>query len=150
MNRQWELKLGSTLGSTYGVPSEGESIVDPNWQQIEHELLLLNGGETNDNVMLTSLVGKGTLGIGGGDHGRYIVTYLPPEDRPDMAPLTLTDLSLTGPDVPLTIQTTGEFPARYAVKLPLVLKVVEHFFRMGELLKSVRWEISTTGKEANL
>ena len=54
----------------------------------------------------------------------------------------MTDLSLTSPDVELTVQTPAKYPARVAVRLPLVLQAAEQFYRSGELPKDVYWESS--------
>jgi hypothetical protein len=71
-----------------------------------------------------------------------------PVNHPDEPSLTLTDLTLGDSLVQLTIQTSVEYEAKYAVEFPLMLKVVQHFFQTGEVLQSVRWELDNTGKEA--
>lgn len=53
VDKHWKLQLGSTLASTFGISSDEESIDDPSWQQIYHELLQLDGGITNDNGILS-------------------------------------------------------------------------------------------------
>lgn len=131
-----ELRIGGTSAAY---------IPDPDWRQIQHVLLKLDG-VTLDTVSL-ELMGKGSLVIGGGDEGRYMVVYFP-ENHPDLPSMTLTDPSLTGPDVELTIQTPARFAAKYAVMFPLVLQVVEHFFHTGEVPGDVRWELDTTKEEA--
>ena len=123
----------------------GTSLSDPDWQQVQQALREMDGVKL-DTVSL-EMVGKGSLVIGGGDHGRYIVVYFP-ELHPDLPSMTLTDLSLRGPDVKLTIQTPATFASKYAVTFPLVLQVVEQFFHRGEVPKDVRWELDTTKEEA--
>ena len=135
MNMQWNLETG-----------RGEHVPNPDWQRIQNALLEMNGHTINEVSL--ELVGKGSIFVEGGDEGRYLVVYFP-VNHPDESSLSLTDLSLTGPDVKLTVQTPAEYPAKYAVQLPLVLKVVEHFFHAGELPKDVRWEIDNTGVVAN-
>lgn len=96
---------------------------------------------THSNEVGLELEDVGSMLINGGDQGRYLVVYFPAED-PDTLSVTLTDLALTGPDVKLTVQTPAEYPARVAVRLPLVLQAVEQFYRSGELPKHVCWEPS--------
>lgn len=136
MNVQWRLETG-----------RGKCILNPDWQDIQSALLEMNG--TAINEVSLELVGKGSLFVEGGDEGQYLVVYFP-VNHPDVPSLTLTDLSLRGPDVKLTVQTPTEYAAKYAVKLPLVLRVVEHFFRTGEVPKEVRWELDSSGVEAKL
>jgi hypothetical protein len=103
-------------------------------------------GDLVDFVSL-DIEGIGGLLAGGGNEGRYIVIYFPEDE--DYS-LTLTDLSETGPDVWLKTQTFEWQPAKVCVRLPLVLKVFEHFFHTGELPKDVRWEYTITGVEVDL
>jgi len=121
------------------------SLPDPDWQQVQYALHKIDGVKL-DTVSL-EIAGKGSLVIGGGDNGRYMVVYFP-ELHPDLPSMTLTDLSLFGPDIILTIQTPAPFAPKYAVKLPLVLRVVEHFYHTGQVPKDVRWELDTTKEEA--
>lgn len=132
----WKLGVGST------APAE---VTQPNWQQILDALHALKGGSPFDFVYI-SLIGKGMLTVGGGDNGRYLVVYFP-ADHPDTPSLTLTDPHLTGSPVYLTIQTSDEHEARYAVMLPLVVQVFEDFFQTGNIPKNVHWEIDDTGDE---
>jgi hypothetical protein len=136
MDVQWKLETG-----------RGEHILHLDWRAIQNALVEMNGATINEVVL--ELVGKGSLFVEGGDEGRYLVVYFP-ASHPDTPSLTLADLSLTGPDVKLTVQTQSEYAARHAVKLPLVLKVVEHFFQTGEVPKDVRWELDSSGIEAKL
>jgi hypothetical protein len=115
----------------------GKKISNPTWQQIYDALLEMDG--THSNEIGLELEDVGSMLIDGGDQGRYLVVYFPAED-PDTLSVTLTDLALTGPDVQLTVQTPAEYPARVAVRLPLVLQAVEQFYRSGELPKDVYWE----------
>ena len=119
----------------------------PTWDQV-HQALLAMDGDLVDQVDL-SIEGIGGLLAGGGNEGRYIVIYFPEPEDEDYS-LTLTDLSETGPDVWLKTQTFAWQPAKVCVRLPLVLKVFEHFFHTGELLKDVRWEFDSSGIEADL
>ncbi len=122
----WKLETG-----------RGEKISNPNWQQIYDALLEMDG--THSNEVELELENVGSMVIDGGDQGHYLVVYFPAED-PDTLSVTLTDLTLTGPDVPLTVQTPAKYPARVAVRLPLVLQAVEQFYRSGELPTDVYWE----------
>jgi Immunity protein Imm1 len=115
----------------------GEKISNPTWQQIYDALLEMDG--TNSNEVVLELENVGSMYIAGGDNGHYLVVYFPAED-PDTLSVTLTDLTQTGPDVRLTVQTTAEFPAQVAVRLPLVLQAVEQFYVSGVLPTSVYWE----------
>jgi hypothetical protein len=120
---------------------------NPSWNQVQQALQHMDG-ETIHEVSL-EISGKGSLLVGGGNNGRYLVVNFA-ENPVDEASFTLSDLGLTGPDVTLTVQTFSEYPARLAVKLPLVLKVFEHFYYTGQVPKDVRWEIDSTGEEAKL
>lgn len=122
----WRLKTG-----------RGKKISNPTWQQIYDALLEMGG--THSNEVGLELEDVGSMLIDGGDQGRYLVVYFPAEDS-DTLSVTLTDLALTGPDVQLTVQTPADYPARVAVRLPLVLQAVEQFYRSGELPKDVYWE----------
>jgi len=115
----------------------GEKISNPTWQQIYDALLEMDG--TNSNEVELELENVGTMVIDGGDQGHYLVVYFPAED-PDTLSTTLTDLTLTGPDVQLTVQTPAKYPARVAVRLPLVLQAVEQFYLSGKLPTDVYWE----------
>lgn len=128
------------------IGQERKRIEDPTWDQV-HQALLAMDGDLVDQVDL-SIEGIGGLLAGGGNEGRYIVIYGP--EAWDEVSLTLADLSETGPDVWLKTQTFEWQPAKICVRLPLVLKVFEHFFHTGELPKDVRWEFTTTGIEADL
>jgi Immunity protein Imm1 len=119
----WRLEIG-----------RGIKISNPTWQQISDALLEMDG--TKSNEVELALENVGSLLINGGDQGRYLVVYFPTED-PDTLSVTLTDLDLIGPDVQLTVQTPAKYPARVAVRLPLVLQAVEQFYRSGELPKDV-------------
>ena len=136
MNNIWKLELGSE------TPAE---IPHPSWQQILETLHSLDGGASLDLVSLTQ-VGIGTLTAGGGDDRRYLVVYFP-ANHPDSPSFTLADPTLIGSPVSLTIQTTDEHEAKYAVGLSLVIQVFEYFFRTGEVPKNVYWEIDNTGEE---
>ncbi len=117
----------------------GEKVSNPTLQQINDALLEMDG--TKSNEVELELENVGSMLIHGGDQGRYLVMYFPAED-PDTMSVTLTDLTLTGPDVQLTVQTPAKYPARVAVRLPLVLQAVEQFYLSGELPKDVYWEPS--------
>lgn len=136
MDLHWMLETG-----------HGEQILNPDWQQIQHALLEMNGTTVSEVVL--KLAGKGSIFVEGGNEGRYLVVYFP-ANHPDTPSLTLSDLSLTGPDVKLTVQTPSEYAPKHAVKLPLVFKVIEHFFHIGEVPKDVRWELDNTEIEADL
>lgn len=138
MNMQWVLEIGDI---------EGETIPNPSWKRIHSKVLEMDGSSFDE--LAITLVGKGTLEIAGGDERRYLVVYFP-ENHPDTPSLTLTDLSLTGPAVELVVQQQAKYPAKYAVQMPLALKVAEYFFHTGELPKDVRWELDNTGIEAEL
>lgn len=125
---------------------EHKRLIDPDWNQVYHALLMLNGGQSHDQVEL-ELVDVGTLVAGGGDDGRYIVIYFP-VNHPDVPSLTLTDLSLEGPDVTLTVVSPATYRAKYGVKFPLVEKVFKHFFLTMTVPRDVRWETDNTGEEA--
>jgi len=133
----WKLGIGSTS------PTE---ISDPSWNQVLDAIYSLNGEPPFDLLSIT-LVDKGTLVAGGGDNGRYLVVYFP-VDHPNTPSLTLTDPSLTGPPVYLTIQTSDEHEAKHAVMLPLVVQVFEYFFQTGNISKHVHWESDDTGEDA--
>jgi hypothetical protein len=135
MSDTWVLGAGS-----------GPDVENPGWSQIQQSIERMNGIDLNE-VML-EMPGTGSLVAGGGDEGRYIVVYLP--DDPERRSLTLSDPSLTGPDVQLTAQTPTSYPARWCVALPLVLKAFRHFHTTGELPRDIRWEIDTTGEAAEL
>ena len=117
----------------------GNKISNPTWQQISDAILEIDG--TYSKGVELELENVGSMLIGGGDQGRYLVVYFPAED-PDTLSVTLTDLDLTGLDVQLTVQTPAKYPARVAVLLPLVLQAVEQFYRSGELPEDVYWEPS--------
>ena len=117
----------------------GAKVLNPTWQQIKDALLEMDG--MNSKEVELKLEDVGSMLINGGNQSRYLVVYFPAED-PDTLSVNLTDLSLTGPDVELTVQTPAKYPARIAVRLPLVLQAVEHFYRSGELPKDVYWEPS--------
>ena len=136
MTQQWELYQGYAL---FDEPD----VVHPTWLDIQVALLGIQGKEW-DEVQLR-LVGKGYLLAGGGESGRYLVIYKTEDHK--QPSLTLTDPSLTGPDVILTTQTPAPYPARYAVSFPLMISVFEHFYREGDLPKDVHWEIGRTGRE---
>jgi hypothetical protein len=129
------------------VTGYGKQILNPDWPQIQQAILEMNG--TRINEVILQLIGQGSLFVEGGDEGRYLVVYFP-EDHPDTPSLTLSDLSLSGPDVRLTVQTPSEYAAKHAVHLKLVLHVLEQFFHTGKIPKDVRWEIDNTEKEADL
>jgi hypothetical protein len=129
------------------VTGYGKQILNPDWSQIQQAILEMNG--TRITEVILQLTEQGSLFVEGGDEGRYLVVYFP-EDHPDTPSLTLSDLSLSGPDVRLTVQTPTEYAAKYAIKLPLVLHVLEQFFHTGKVPKDVRWEIDNTEKEADL
>jgi len=134
MDEHWELETG-----------KGKQISNPTWQQIEHALQEMDGPTINEVIL--KLLDKGSMFIEGGDGGRYLVVYFP-ANHPDTPSLTLSDLSLAGPAVTLTVQTPSEYAAKHAVKLPLVLKVVSYFFQTSEVPKDVRWELDNTENEA--
>ena len=117
----------------------GAKVFNPTWQQIKDALLEMDG--MNSKEVELKLEDGGSMLINGGNQGRYLVVYFPAED-PDTLSVNLTDLSLTGPDVELTVQTPAKYPARIAVQLPLVLQAVEQFYRSGELPKDFYWEPS--------
>lgn len=117
----------------------GAKVLNPTWQQIKDALLEMDG--INSKEVELKLEDVGSMLINGGNQGRYLVVYFPAED-PDTLSVNLTDLSLTGPDVELTVQTPAKYPARIAVQLPLVLQAVEQFYRSGELPTDVYWEPS--------
>ena len=119
----------------------------PSWIQVREALLRLDGHLMSEVSL--ELVGTGSMMVGGGNGGRYLVVYFP-ADHPDTPSLTLTDPSLSGPDVELTVQTPAEYPARMAVQLPLVLTAIEHFYQTRRVLHGARWEINSTGAEAEL
>lgn len=130
----WKLAIGST------TPTE---VSHPSWQQILDALHSLDGGKTCDLLSIT-LTGKGTLTVGGGDNGRYLVVYFP-ENHPDTPSLTLTDPQLTGSPVRLTIQTPDEHEARHAVMFPLVIQAFEYFFQIGSVPERLHWEPDNLG-----
>lgn len=136
MEIRWDLETG-----------KGKHISNPTWQQIKHALQEMDGPNVNEVIL--KLAEKGSMFVEGGDEGRYLVVYFP-ANHPDTPSLTLSDLSLTGPDVPLTVQTPSAYTAKHAVTFPLVLKVVEYFFQKGEIPKDVRWKLDNTEIEADL
>lgn len=117
----------------------GAKVLNPIWPQIKDALLEMDG--MNRKEVELKLEDVGSMLINGGNQGRYLVVYFPAED-PDALSVNLTDLSLTGADVELTVQPPVKYPARIAVQLPLVLQAVEHFYRSGEPPKDVYWEPS--------
>lgn len=123
---------------------EQAKILNPDWIQIQKALSQMDGHIIHEVSL--DVKDKGGLLANGGNNGRYLVVYFPEDPIADPS-LTLTDISLTGPEVTLTVQTLSEYPVRWCVRLPLVLKVFEHFFRTGEVPQDVRWEIDTTGTE---
>lgn len=134
--------LAKELGHLYGAATS-----NPEWDQVYRAVLQMDGDKLNE--MALDFSEKGAIMVGGGNNGRYVVIYFP-GDNSRKPSLTLSDLSLTGPDVELTVQIPSDYPARICVKLPLVLKVLEHFFHTGEISTDVRWEIDNTGVEAPL
>jgi hypothetical protein len=122
----WKLETG-----------RGEKILNPTWQQIYDALLEMDG--THRNEVELELENVASMIIGGGNQGHYLVVYFPAED-PDTLSVTLTDLTQTGPDIQLTVQTPAKYPARVAVRLPLVLQAVEQFYLSGKLPQDVYWE----------
>lgn len=134
--------LAQELGHLYGAVTP-----NPEWDQVYNAALQMDGDRLNE--MALDFSEKGTIMVGGGNNGRYVVIYFPGSHSRKPS-LTLSDISLTGPDVEMTVQLPSEYPARICVKLPLVLIVLEHFFRTGEIPTDVRWEIDNTGVEATL
>jgi hypothetical protein len=123
----WELGLENDPG-----------IPNPTWNQICEALIRMDGDMLTD-VSLTS-IGNGCLLAGGGNGGRYIVVYFP-QGTDEGDTLTLADLSLEGSEVELVAGgQLGEYPAKYCVDLPLVLRAFEHFFKTGELPSDLTWE----------
>jgi serine/threonine protein kinase len=104
--------------------------------------------ETRSDPVKVVIAGKGSLVIGGGDGGRYLVVYFP-ELHPMLPSLTLVDVTATGLDIPLHIDTPMLFPARYAVPTALVLLVVEAFVQTGQIPAHVYWEDDRTKKETS-
>jgi hypothetical protein len=133
MQLHWELFIGNKY------------IGEPDWSQVREALEQLNGDDIN--MILIEAPDKGALVAGGGNHGRYAVIYSP-DDLSDTPSLTLTDLSKTGPDVELVVQTVATYPAKWCVELPLALKVFDFFFHTGSLPKDVRWELANSEEEA--
>jgi len=138
LNHEENMQVLNDLGFLYGVV-----IQPPDWEQISYALSLMDGVYFNE--LSLNLTGDGSLMAGGGNNGRYIVVYFPP-DVPDKSSLTLTDQSLTGPDMEITIQVPSSYPAKWCVKLPLVLKVFEYFFRYERLPVDAQWESDDAGE----
>lgn len=123
----WVLQIGQ----------DGE-IRHPTWPRIQDAIRELDGNHLQElNVKLEDV---GSLIVGGGNGERYIVVYIPEDDSGEEYSTTLVDEALIGPDVTLTVQTPAEYPARMAVQLPLVLRVVEQFYRTEKLPENVSWE----------
>ena len=128
--------------NTYRDPVE--TIGYPSWNQVSSALHRLDGYRFNQfDLHLPSLddsPGK-MLFVGGGDGGRYIVTYLPePDDcKGAYTTYTLTDHTLNGPDVQLTVQTPSWYPSKFCVRLPLVLNAFEHFYTHGAVPSYLHW-----------
>lgn len=113
-------------------------ISDPTWEQVLRVLRDLDGA-TLTQVSL-EWVGKAALLAGGGNGGRYIVTYLPTA-APDTPSYTLSDPSLSGPDVELTAQVTAEYPARQSVYLERVISAFEYFCdHAGQRDPTLTWD----------
>ena len=128
MDAKWLLQ-------NYGFPD----LLDPSWNQLREVLSRLDG-ETYEIVMLTKIDSQQTLSAGGGNNGRYLVSYASPITFPHS--YVATDLSLDGADdVELTIQEPDKFPSRWCIRLPLVLRIFEYFFYNSDIPKDIRWEI---------
>jgi hypothetical protein len=127
MDTEWLLSLG-----------EGEEISHLDWRYIQEALHRMDGATLN-MISLRRTGQKDSLMAGGGNTGRYIVAYFP--DDNGAVSYILTDISLAGPDITLIVQTPAQYPARWCIELPLVLKAFENFFRTGEVPKEMRWEL---------
>jgi hypothetical protein len=129
VTNQWQLEL-----------KHDKHIQSPTWNQISEAIAQVDGDAFSE--LSLHLIGQGALLVGGGNkvgnERRYIVNYLP--ENIDTPSLTLTDLSLVGTDVELTVQVTAEFPSIHCVRLPLALKAFRHFFETGELPNDLIWE----------
>jgi hypothetical protein len=116
-------------------------IENPDWTTIYQALISLDG-EKNTNLSLI-LEGTGSLSAGGGDivegEKRYIVVYQPENDEDDA--LVLTDPSLSGDEIELTVQTPADFPSDQCVRFSLIEKVFKHFYETGKLPSDVPWEV---------
>lgn len=123
------------------------AISGPQWQNIQEAVSQMDGEQRSEVIL--ELHGKGSLFVEGGNDGRYLVVYFP-DNHSHTPSLTLTDISQTGSDILLTVQTPTEYAAKHAVKQPLVLHVIEHCFQTGEVPKDVRWELDNTEVVADL
>lgn len=132
--------LTEELGYLYG-----SVLIDPRWEQVYDALVKMNGDDLNEIVLYQPE--KGSILVGGGNLERFIVIYFPAESS-HKPTLTLSDSTQKGPDMELTVQTPGEYPAKYCVKLPLVVKVLKFFFDSGNIPTDVRWEIENSDREA--
>jgi hypothetical protein len=136
MSTHWQLTIGD------------KQLANPSWTQIHNALLQMDG----DALSIVSLLIKDEekeqgLVVGGGNGGRYIVTYFP--STKGNSSFVLTDPLLKGPDVKLTVQTPTEYPAHWCVKFSLMAMVVEHFFHNQVVPRDVRWELDDySGAEA--
>ncbi len=113
-------------------------IPGPSWDQIRDAILEMDGVHVNEVEITQEEVGS--LVIGGGNNDHYLVVYLPIDRFEENYSMTLADPSHIGPDVTIIVQTPSEYPARMAVPLPLVLQVVEHFYRTKTLTENRYWE----------
>ena len=121
-------------------------ISNPSLQKIKADIEQM--AETRSDPVKVAIAGKGSLVIGGGEGGRYLVVYFP-ELHPMLPSLTLVDMTATGADIILHIDTPIPFPARYAVPTALVLSTVGSFVQTGQIPADVHWEDDRTKKETS-
>ncbi|NJO82233.1 MAG: hypothetical protein HC828_05095 [Blastochloris sp.] len=126
------------FNSEYGY---GSTIVDPTWEEVQTILGLINGEELNEVAL--SHPSYGTLMVGGGNEGKYIIVYFPLEEKPSSS-LTLVNLkteSIKG-FINLRVQIPSDYPAKYGVTLEAVVDVCQVFFSTGSIPQDAKfkWE----------
>src|SRR6266545_1706691 len=104
---------------------------NPTWTQIEDILtgMPISPDEVRE-VSLNAPDRKGLI-VYGGDNSRYLVLYFP--DDSGTTSFVLTDPTLTGPRVKLSMSHPNDWPSKWCVHLPLVLKVFKHFYKTGQV-----------------
>lgn len=84
------------VSSTYTLTTNtGLVVQSPGWSHVIDAIRRMNGDDLN--IVSLDLHALGSLIIGGGNDGRFLVSYFPDNSG---VPLILTDASLIGPDLP--------------------------------------------------
>ena len=110
----------------------------PSWDDVSRALRQLDG-HTVTQVSLET-VEEVSLLAGGGNDGRYIVSFIPMNDLSNRS-YTLADPRQTGADVTLTSQVSAMYPARYAVQFAELFSAFRYFFEHpGKRDPELFWE----------